>query len=93
MSSFLKGFLLTGLPTLVLSIATAIAARSTSDLNVVIPSALVWLLAPVALLVTAIIGLSGTRFRTTREGLAGVLAGIGIAVVSLGLSCFSMWTA
>ena len=84
---------MTGAPTLVLSIATAIAARSTSDLNVVIPSALAWLLAPVALLVTAIIGLSSTRFRTTREGLAGVLAGIGIAVVSLGLSCFSMWTA
>ncbi len=90
MSDFIKGFLLTGIPALVVSAVSAVGtANSEFESGGWLLFLLLWLLGPLAFLVTMIIGLVNSAFGT-RSARAGVLVGIGVAVISLGTSCFAL---
>jgi magnesium-transporting ATPase (P-type) len=99
MSDFVKGFLLTAVPAIALSVWSSVGYYASSNrVNPLYQSTtdqwnavLLWLLGALLFLVTMIIGLRGSAFRT-RGGRAGVLAGIAVAVVSLGVSCFALST-
>ena len=90
MSDFLKGILLTAIPTAVLSIVSAVGVRNASGESGIL-FAFLWLFALVTFLVTTILGLTGPFFKRKTSGRAGALAGITIGIASLGLSCFAMF--
>ena len=87
---FIKSYLLTAIPATTIGVGSLIGYRTSDGLDSGIGFLFLWLLAPVAFVVTLIIGLAVSTFRRTRAGLAGTLAGVGTAVVSLGLSCFAL---
>jgi hypothetical protein len=91
MSDFIKGFLLTAIPATAVGIGSAVGYRTSGGFNYGLGYSFLWLLGPLAFLVTMIVGLTAAAFKT-KNARAGVLAGIGVAVVSLGVSCFTMST-
>ncbi len=97
MNSFVKGLLITGLAPVAVSIVSSVGFRANLD---GLPFfyddnatffAMAWLIGPVAFVVGMIAGFASPTFRT-KDGRAGVLAGIGLAVVAMGASCFAMQT-
>ena len=90
MNDFVKGMLLTAAPALVLGVISAVGVVNSSGENGIL-FLFVWLLALLALVVTTVLSLSGVFFKEKKRGRAGSLAGVGIGLVSLGLSCFAMF--
>jgi hypothetical protein len=86
---FVKGFLLTGIPATAIGVFTAVGYRASGGFDNGIGYLFLWLLGPLAFIVTMIIGLVSSAFGT-RSARAGVLVGIGVAVISLGTSCFAL---
>ncbi len=83
MRDFMKGFSLTAFPALAIGIASA--------MGVGYFGMLLWLLAPPVFIVTLILGLTLKRIRTNKMAHAGALWGIGLGIVGLGATCFSLW--
>jgi cation transport ATPase len=90
MSDFVKGFLLTAVPAVALSVFGVVKGATSSAYDPEYVFLGFWLLAVVAFIVTMVVGLAVPFFKNNRATRAGVLAGIGVAVVSLGVSCFAM---
>ena len=88
---FTKSFLLTAIPATAIGVGSLIGYSKSGGFDAGIGFLFLWLLAPVAFVATLIVGFTVPAFRRTRAGVAGVLAGVGISVVSLGLSCFALW--
>jgi hypothetical protein len=86
---WLKGFLLTAIPASVCAIISIAGYRSSTDINAQIPYLFLWLLGLTAFIITITVGFRIRAF-ATRAGRAGLLAGIAVAVVTLGVSCFSL---
>ncbi len=91
MNDFLKGILLTAVPTAALSIVSAVGVRSASGESGVL-FVFLWFFAVAIFLVTTVLGLVGPFFKHKGTGRAGAVTGITVGVVSLGLSCFAMFT-
>ncbi len=97
MNSFVKGLLITGLVPVAVSIVSSVGFRANLDGlpffydDDATSFAVAWLIGPVTFVVGMIAGFMSPTFRT-KGGRAGVLAGIGLAVVALGASCFAMQT-
>ncbi|MFC2006624.1 hypothetical protein ACFLUQ_00430 [Chloroflexota bacterium] len=79
-SHFIKGFLLTGIPTTVTSVFSAFVFSVFYDGW---GSMGIWLIALIILIVTSIIGLKIPSFRQKVESRTGALAGIGLSVIIL----------
>ncbi len=91
MNNFFKGLLIAGAAPTVLNFVPVVgSALAGDDLDTAILLWLGWFLAPAAFLVTLIAGLASRTFYTT-GGRAGVLTGLGLAVVTMGTTCFAMW--
>ncbi len=89
MNNFIKGLILTGMVPVVAGVVSAVVVRASLDEGVQITFGLMWWGALFVFIVTMIVGLVSRTFKT-RDGRAGVLTGIGLAVVALGTSCFAM---
>ena len=91
MGNFIKGFGLTAFPALAIGIASAVGASSSGGFDSALGYMLLWLLAPPVFIVTLILGLTLKGIRTNKMAHAGALWGIGLGVVGLGATCFSLW--
>ena len=92
MSDFSKALMITAIPIVALSVVSAVGARAVGGGVEVIGFLYVWLI-PVLLLLIAIGAAIGYTVKGRREIAAGIWAGIGIGIVSLGLTCFALWQA
>ncbi len=90
MNDFLKGILITGVPTAALSILSAVGVRNATGEGGIL-FAFLWVFGVIVFIVTLIIGLAGAPYQQKARGRAGAGAGIGIGIASLGLSCFAMF--
>jgi heme/copper-type cytochrome/quinol oxidase subunit 2 len=90
MSKFRKALLWTAIPIIVLSVAglTGVAVGS-GDEGVEFVFGFLWIGA-VFYFLGAIIALIGFAIKHERQKMAGILAGLGISIVSLGATCFAM---
>jgi hypothetical protein len=90
MSNFRKALLWTAIPIIVLSVAglTGVAVGS-GDEGVEFFFGLIWFGAAFYFL-GAIIALIISAVRHDRQKMAGILAGLGISIVSLGATCFAI---
>ncbi len=89
MSDFWKGLLWTAIPIVVLSVISAVGAIAVSGGLDPIGWGLLWLI-PAFLFLVAVGRAIGYTVTGRREIAAGIWAGIGIGIVSLGLSCFAL---
>ena len=88
MSDFRKALLFTAIPIAVVSVISAVgtAARGTYDT----PFFFLWAVAALMLVIAVVVAIVFT-VKGRREIAAGIWAGIGIGIASLGMSCFALW--
>ncbi len=92
MNNFVKGLLITGAAPVALSILMAVGVKvSGGDEGAILTLGMGWFAAVIVFIICLVIGLVARNLRT-KDGRAGVLTGIGLSVVALGVSCFTMTT-
>ena len=90
MSDFSKALMITAVPIAVLSVASQVGAIVVGGGLDAIGFLFVWLV-PAFLLLIAIAFAIINTVKGREKIAAGIWAGIGIGIVSLGLSCFALW--
>ena len=92
MSKFRKALVITAIPIVALSLASAIGYRAAGGKAWYGGASQFWFylwVIPALLLLIAVVRAGLLSRHSEREKAAGTLAGIGIGIVSLGLTCFA----
>ena len=90
MNNFVKGMLISGSAPVAVGVLAAVGPLvEPGDEGALITSGMFWTGGVIVFVVCLVVGLRSRTFRT-KDGKAGVLTGIGLAVVALGASCFAM---
>lgn len=90
MSDFRKALIITAIPIVLLSVVSTIGASVVGGYEEAFFFLFFWLI-PAFLLLIAIVFAITYTVKGRRDRAAGIWAGIGIGIVSLGLSCFTLW--
>ena len=89
MSDFQKALMITAIPIVVLSVASTVGASIVGGYEGALGFLFLWLI-PASLLLIAIVAAIIYTSTGRRNRAAGIWAGVGIGILSLGLSCFSL---
>ena len=89
MSDFQKALMITAIPIVVLSVFSTIGASVVGGYESAFVFLFVWLIPAFLLLIAIVVAIIYT-IKGRRNRAAGIWSGIGIGIVSLGLSCFTL---
>ncbi len=90
MSDFRKALMITAIPIVVLSLVTAVGATAGGGGIEGIGWLFSWLI-PAFLLLIAFVAAIVFGGKGKKQIASGIWAGVGIGIVSLGLTCFALW--
>ena len=89
MSDFRKALMITAIPIFVLSLGSVVGASAVGGGVDAIVFAFFWIIPAFFLLIAIVAAIIYTAVHR-RERAAGIWAGVGIGIVSVGLSCFAL---